>query len=176
MTRIEMWQPLYSQWHLLTTDRLLVLNLYTYILNNVKVFCLEMSCLHGFHKLTSWSLTSTKNNRLVLLYVVYVHTKYEVGLSFPSWDMFTRFSQLTPVDSHVTSTKTNRLPVINVVHCDTPTQQIWDLSKLAFLRYSVYKLGITTHTNTRMIAKAKTVSINCEPLYQWPQWKRFNLS
>ena len=38
-----------------------------------------------------------KNNRLLLLNVVHLHTKYEICASFPSWDiMFTRFSQFDP--------------------------------------------------------------------------------
>ena len=81
---------------------------YTYILNmrSVQVSLLEISCLQGFHNLTpvdpKWPLTSTKKNRLLVLNVVHLHTKYEICPSFPSWDIvFTRFSQfdlLTPND------------------------------------------------------------------------------
>ena len=167
---------------------------YTYILNMrfVQASLLEISCLKGFHNLTpvdpKWPLTSTKNNRLLVLNVVHLHIKYEICPSFPSWDIvFTRFSQfdpltpndlwpppktmgflypmwytyipnmrsvqdslhvitclqgfhnLTPVDPkwHLTSTKTNRLLVLN---SGTPTYQIWDLSKFPFLRYHVYKV------------------------------------
>ena len=76
---------------------------YTYIriMRSVQVSLLEMSCLQSFHNLTpvdpKWPLTSTKNNRLLVLNVVHLHTNYKICPSFPSWDIvFTRFSQFDP--------------------------------------------------------------------------------
>ena len=66
---------------------------YTYILNmrSVQASLLEISCLQGFINLTpvdpKWLLTSTKNNRLLVLIVVHLHTKYEICPSYPSWDI-----------------------------------------------------------------------------------------
>ena len=52
------------------------------------------------------------------------------------------FHKLIHVDPKEPLTSTNNsLLVINVVHL---TYHIWDLSKLPFLRYRVYKLGVTT--------------------------------
>ena len=56
----------------------------------------------GFHNLTpvdpKWPLTSTKNNRVLVLNVVHLHTKYEICPSFPSWDIvFTRFFTIWPL-------------------------------------------------------------------------------
>ena len=80
----ELWPKpigfLYSMW-------------YTYIPNMrpVQTSLLEISCLQGFYNLTpvdpKWPLTSTKNNRLLELNVVHLHTKYEICPSFPSWDI-----------------------------------------------------------------------------------------
>ena len=76
---------------------------YTYIPNmrSVQASLLEISCLQSFNNLTpvdpKWPLTSTKNNRLLVLIVVHLHTKYEICPSFPSLDIvFTRFSQFDP--------------------------------------------------------------------------------
>ena len=73
---------------------------YTYKPNmrSVQASLLEISYLQGFHHLTcvdpKWPLTSTKNNRLLVLNRVHLHTKYEICPSFPSWAIvFTRFSQ-----------------------------------------------------------------------------------
>ena len=66
------------------TDRLLVLNVYTYIRNmrSGQASLLEISSLEGIHNLTpvdpQWPLTSSKNNRLLVLNVVHLHTKYEI--------------------------------------------------------------------------------------------------
>ena len=62
---------------------------HTYILNmrSVQASWLEISCLQGFHNLTpvdpKWPLTSTKNNRLLVLNVIQLHTKYDICPSFP---------------------------------------------------------------------------------------------
>ena len=92
---------------------------YTYILNmrSVQASLVEISCLQGFHNVTpvdpKWPLTSTKNNRALVLNVVHLHTKYEICPSFPSWDIvFTMFSQFDP-KWPLTSTKNNRLLVLN---------------------------------------------------------------
>ena len=76
---------------------------YAYIPNIISVQAshLEISCLQGFHNLTpvdpKWPLTSTKNNRVLVLNVVRLHPKYNICPSFPSWDIvFTRFSQFDP--------------------------------------------------------------------------------
>ena len=91
LTPNDLWPPpktkgfFYSMW-------------YTYIPNmsSVQAFLVEISCLQGFHNLTpvdpKWPLTSTKINRLLVLNVVHLHTKYEICPSFPTWDIvFTRF-------------------------------------------------------------------------------------
>ena len=71
---------------------------YTNILNmrSVQVSLLEILCLQGFNNLIpvdpKWPLISIKNNRLLVLIVVHLHTKCEICPSFPSWDIvFTRF-------------------------------------------------------------------------------------
>ena len=151
LTPNDLWPPpktigfLYSMW-------------YTYIPNmrSVQASHVEISCLQGFHNLTpvdlKWPLTSTKNNRLLVLIVVHLQTKYEICpcLSFPSWDIvFTSrsvqaslleisclqcFHNLTPVDLKwpLTSTKNNRLLVLIVVHLHTkyeicPSFPSWDI-------------------------------------------------
>ena len=75
----------------------------TYIphMRSVQASMLEISCLQGFHNLTTvdpkWPLTSTTNNRLLLLNVMHLHTTYEICPSFHAWDIvFTRFSQFDP--------------------------------------------------------------------------------
>ena len=99
-------------WPLLTStksNRVLVLNvvhlLYIPNMRSVQGSLLEISCLQGFlqcfHNLTpvdpKWPLTSTKNNRPIVLNVALLHTKYEIFPSFPCWDIvFTRFSQFDP--------------------------------------------------------------------------------
>ena len=71
---------------------------YTYIPNvrSVQASLLEILCLQGFNNLIpvdpKWPLISIKNNRLLVLIVVHLHTKCEICPSFPSWDIvFTRF-------------------------------------------------------------------------------------
>ena len=86
---------------------------------------LEILCLNCFHNLTlvdpKWPLTSTKNNKLLVLNVVHLHTKYEICPSFPAWDIaLTAFSQFdiywsTPND-HWPPPKTIWLLLLNVVH------------------------------------------------------------
>ena len=115
-TQILCLHTLYSMW-------------YTYIPNmrSVQVSLLEISCLQGFHNLThvdpKWPLTSTKNNWLLVLNVVHLHTKYEICPSFPSWDIvFTRFSQFDPCWPQMTfdlHQKQSRVLVLNVVHLHT---------------------------------------------------------
>ena len=96
LTPHDLWPPpktigfLYSMW-------------YAYIPNiiSVQASLLEISCLQDFHNLTpvdpKWPLTSTKNNRVLVLNVVRLHPKYNICPSFPSWDIvFTRFSQFDP--------------------------------------------------------------------------------
>ena len=124
---------------------------HSYILNmrSVQASLVEISCLQGFHILTpvdpKWPLISTKKNRLLVLNVALLHTKYEICPSFPSWDIvFTRFLQcfhnLTPVDLKwpLTSTKNNRLLVLNVALLHTkyeicPSFPCWDI---VFTRFS----------------------------------------
>ena len=150
---------------------------YTYIPNmrSVQASLLEISCLQGFHNLTpvdlKWPLTSTKNNRLLVLNVVHIHTKYEICPSFPSWDIvFTRilqcFHNLTPVDLKwpLTSTKNNRLLVLIVVHLHTkyeicPSFPSWDIV-FTSRRHDTHTY---THTHTpswiqrlRLSSKPKT--------------------
>ena len=101
LTPNDLWPPpktigfLYSMW-------------YTYIPNmrSVQASLLEISCLQGLHNLTpvdpKWPLTSTKNNRLLVLNVMHLHTKYDICPSFPSWDIvFTSWA------SHHTRTHTH---------------------------------------------------------------------
>ena len=107
----------FTIWPLLTPNDLwpppktigfLYLMWYTYILNmrSVQASLLEISCLQGFHNLTlvdpKWPLTSIKNNRLLVLNVIHIHTKYEICPSSPSWDIvFTSWA------SHHTHTYTH---------------------------------------------------------------------
>ena len=147
---------------------------YTYIPNmrSVQASLVEISCLQGFlqgfHNLTpvdpKWPLTSTKNNRLLVLNVVHLHTKYENCPSFPSWDIvFTRFLQgfhnLTPVDPKwpLTSTKNNRLLVLNVVHLHTkyencPSFPSWDIV------FTSRRTHIHTHTRAAWIQRLRLSS------------------
>ena len=98
----DLWPPpktigfLYSMW-------------YTCILHmrSVQYSLLEISCLQGFHNLTpvdpKWPLTSTKTNRLLVLNVVHLHTKYEICpmlpfLRYRVYKVFTMWSLLTPND------------------------------------------------------------------------------
>ena len=62
------------------------------------VFTRHLQCFHNLTPVDpKWPLTSTKNNRLLVLNVALLHTKYEICPSFPSWDIvFTRFSQFDP--------------------------------------------------------------------------------
>ena len=110
LTANDFWPPpktkgfLYSMW-------------YAHIPNirSVQASLLEISCLQGFHNLTpvdpKWPLTSTKNNRVLVLNVVHLHTKYEICPSFPSWDIRLQgFHNLTPADPkwrHDTRTHTH---------------------------------------------------------------------
>ena len=68
-------------------------------------------CLQGYYNLTpvdpKWPLTSTKNNRVLVLNVLRLHPKYKICPSFPSRDiMFTRFLQFDPHLPQMTSQKT----------------------------------------------------------------------
>ena len=77
LTPNDLWPPpktigfLYSMW-------------YTYksIMRSVQASLIEISCLQGFHNLTpvdpKWPLTSTNNNRLFVLILLHLHTKYEI--------------------------------------------------------------------------------------------------
>ena len=102
LTPNDLWPPpktigfLYSMWH-------------SYIPNmrSVQASHVEISCLQGFHNLTpvdpKWPLTSTKNNRLLVLNVVHLHTTYEICPSFPClryrvYKVFTIWPLLTPND------------------------------------------------------------------------------
>ena len=70
---------------------------HSYIPNmrSVQASLLEISCLQGFYKVfTIWPLLTPndlwpppKNNRLLVLNGVHLHTKYEICPSFPSWDI-----------------------------------------------------------------------------------------
>ena len=80
---------------------------YTYIPNmrSVQASMLEISCLQVFHSLNpvdpKWPLTSSKNNRLLVVNVVHLHTTYEICLSFPAWDiMFTSRRHGTHTHTH----------------------------------------------------------------------------
>ena len=116
-------------------------------MRSVQASLLEISCLQGFHNLTpvdpKWPLTSTKNNRVLVLNVVHLHTKYEICPSFPSWDIvFTRFLKcfhnLTPVDPKwpLTSTKTIGF-LYSMWHSYIPNMRSVQAS---LLRYRVYKV------------------------------------
>ena len=178
LTPVDLWPPpknigfLYSMW-------------YTYIPNmrSVRASLLEISCLQGFlqgfHNLTpvdpKWPLTSTKNNRLLLLNVVHLHTKYEICPSFPCWyilftswpQMFTRCLQ--GVYKVFTRFLQGFYKVFTIWPMLTPNDlwpppktigflySMWytyipnlsDLSELPFLRYRVYKQASRhTHTHT----------------------------
>ena len=63
---------------------------------------LEISCLQGFRDLTSgdlkWPLTSTKNDRVLLLNMTNPYAKYENCRSLLTWDIvFTRFFGFWPL-------------------------------------------------------------------------------
>ena len=123
---------------------------YTYIPNmrSVQVSLLEISCLQGFNNLTpvdpKWPLTSTKNNRLLVLNKVHLHIKYEICPSFPFlryrvYKVFTIWPLLTP-KWPLPSTKNNRLLVLNKVHLHTkyeicPSFPSWDI---VFTRFSQF--------------------------------------
>ena len=71
----------------------------TYLLSLkfMQLLLLEISCLQGFETFTAvdlkWPLTSMKNNRDHLLTKGYLPTKFEVQVTFTSWDIvFTKFS------------------------------------------------------------------------------------
>ena len=137
LTPDDPWPPpktigfLYSMWH-------------SYIPNmrSVQASLVEISCLQGFHILTpvdpKWPLTSTKNNRLLVLNVALLHTKYEICPSFPCWDiMFTHFDPCWP---QMTSTKNNRLLELNVVHLHTKYEiclsfPCWDIMFTMFSQF-----------------------------------------
>ena len=83
------------------------------------------SVFQDFHHLTSgdpkWPLTSTKNDRDLLLNMGNLHAKYEIPRSYPSWDIvftsiFQDFHHLTSSDRKwpLTSTKNNRDHLLNV--------------------------------------------------------------
>ena len=163
LTPNDPWPPpktigfLYLMWH-------------SYIPNmrSVQTSLVEISCLQGFHNLTpvdpKWPLTSTKNNRLLVLNVVHLHTKYEICPSFHAWDIvFTMFLQcfhnLTPVDPKwpLTSTKNNRLLVLNVALLHTkyeicPSFPSWDIVFTSRRHdthtYTHIHTHIHTHTHT----------------------------
>ena len=140
LTPNDLWPPpktigfLYSMW-------------YTYIPNmrSVQASLFQISCLQAGVRTSPLLtpndlLTSTKNNRVLVLNVVHLHIKYEICPSFPSWDIvFTRFSQFHPCwpqmtfDLHLNKDGSCTL-------CGTPTYQTWDTSKLPLLRYRVYKV------------------------------------
>ena len=141
LTPNDLWPPpktigfFYSMWH-------------TYIPNmrSVQASWLEISCLQGFHNLTpvdpKWPLTSTKNNRLLVLNVAQLHTKYEICPSFPAWDIvLTRFSQFDPCWSQMTfDLQKNRLLVLNVAHLHTkyeicPSFPAWDIVLTRFSQF-----------------------------------------
>ena len=141
MTPVDLWPPpktigfLYSMWH-------------SYIPNmrSVQASLLEISCLQGFNNLTllKWPLTSTKNNRLLVLNVALLHTKYEICPSFlVEISCLQGFSQCWhPVDPcwPLTSTKNNRLLVLNVALLHTkyeicPSFPCWDI---VFTRFSQF--------------------------------------
>ena len=140
---------------------------YTFIQNmrSVQASLLEIlftRLLQCFYNLTpvdpKWPLTSTKNNRLLLLNEALLHTKYEICPSFSSWDIvFTRFLQcfhnLTPVDPKwpLTSTKNNRLLLLNVIHLHTkyeicPSIPSWDIVFTS--RHHDTHTHTHTHTHT----------------------------
>ena len=155
----------------------------TYIphMRSAQASLLEISCLQGFHNLTpvdpKWPLTSTKNNRLLVLNVVHLHTKYEICPSFPSWDIvFTRFLQcfhnLTPVDLKwpLTSTKNNRLLVLIVVHLHTkyeicPSFPSWDIV-FTSRRHDTHT-HIHTHTRTHTHTYIHTHAIMNTKVYDY---------
>ena len=123
-------------------------------IRSVQASLLEISCLQGFYNLThvdpKWPLTSTKNNRRLLLYVVHIHTKYEICPSFPSWDIeFTRFTQFDPCWPKwpLTFTKNNRFLVLNVIHLHVPNMRSVQAS---LLEISCLQAGITTHAHTHV--------------------------
>ena len=132
-----------------------------------------------------WPLTSTKNNRLLVLNVALLHTKYEICPSFPSWDIvFTMFLQcfhnLTTVDPKwpLTSTKNNRVLVLNVVHLHTkyeicPSFPSWDIV-FTSRRHNTHTYK---HTHTSMNAKVtiiiETKIIDASDFFEeifWQSW------
>ena len=115
---------------------------YAYIPNiiSVQASLLEISCLQGLINLTpvdpKWPLTSTKNNRVLLLNVVHLHTKYEICASFPSWDIvFTRFSQFDHCWPKwpLTSTKNNLGFLYSMWHTYIPNMRSVQVSLLEIL-------------------------------------------
>ena len=100
---------------------------YTYILNmrSVQALILEISCLPDFHNLTpvepKWPLNSTENNRVLVLNVMHLHTKYEICPSFPflRYIMFTRFSQFVDPKWPLTYIKT-----IGFLYCRKPIYRL----------------------------------------------------
>ena len=94
-------------WPLPKTIGFFYLMWYTYIPNMrcIQASLLEISCLQGFHNLTpvepKWPLTSTKNNRRLVLNVIHIHTKYEICPSSPFWDIvFTSWVSHTHTHTH----------------------------------------------------------------------------
>ena len=123
--------------------------MFTYIPNmrSVQDSLLDISCLQRFHSLTwtvdlKWPLTSIKNNRLLILSVIQLHTKYAICSSVPSWDIFYCFPNLTPVDPKwtLTSTKNNRLLAINVVQLHTKYEMCpsFPSCNIMFTRFSQF--------------------------------------
>ena len=134
--------------HLKTTCLMYSMH-YTYKPNmrSVQASLLEISCLQGFHHLTyvdpKWPLTSTKNNRLLVLNrYTYILNMRSVQAFLLEISCLQGFHNLTPVDPKwpLTSTKTNRLLVLNKVHLHTkyeicPSFPSWDI---VFTRFSQF--------------------------------------
>ena len=157
LTPVDLWPPpktigfLYSMW-------------YTYIPNMryVQASLIEISCLQGFHNVVpvdpKWPLTSTKNNRVLVLNVVHLHTKYEICPSFPSWDIvFTRFfHNLTPVDRKWPWPPPKTIGFLySMWYTYIPNMRYVQAS---LLEISCLRAGVT-HTHTRIHAYIHTYGI-----------------
>ena len=150
--------PVDPKWLLTSTknNRLLVLNCGTPAHSKYEILLiwdlskppfLRYQCLWGYHNM--WSLLTPNDlwpppktigllysYKVLVLNVVHLHTKYEICPSFPSWDIvFTRFSQFDP-KWPLTSTKNNRLLVLNwytYILNMRPVQDLppcWDINSL----------------------------------------------
>ena len=119
---------------------------HSYIPNmrSVQASLVEISCLQGFHNLTpvdhKWPLTSTKNNRVLVLNVVHLHTKYEICPIFPSGDIVFTSRRHTHTHTH-THIRHHDYKGLRFHRNQKWTKFVQDIENTAGMKFLVVSLG-----------------------------------